>query len=1048
MVALQAHAIIHERYRIERQIGQGGMGAVYEAVDLRLRRRVALKQLLIDDSYVSHAFEREAQLLANLDHPALPTVSDHFTDQAGQFLVMQYIPGDDLGTLLAQRETPFPWGQVLDWARQLLDALDYLHTQQQPILHRDIKPQNLKLKDRGQLMLLDFGLAKGRAGGMLASSMSSMVAFTFGFAPPEQVEGTHTDARSDLYALGATLHRLLTNVGPVEALIRFRVLARQGTDPLRPVHELNPAVPKAISRILQQTMALEMDDRPSSARELRMMLDKVDHRTTNVYSATEQPKTDTRRVSSTQSIPTSGKVISTGSLRYSRWKAFLQFLLGGWIRQPASPNSEPVTRMGSQGAVGQAPTLSPRSSSSTNRKTVYFASSRRPPYELPRVEQQNTRWVRYPQMVRQREKHVFEELVLHKDYDRLWRAIAYAEGGRYILTGYGPFGGTSLVDCAIAKARAELEQRDGQEGALLVFHFRLTSEYSHMFEIEANNFSLGHLVAHPKEETSMPIKALDAFGHRQHSPSDQPIQRIDFSLAHPLRSSFFEKTGRTVLPAKKPPATYDISEFVNDLRAFFEERKDGVSLRQIVLRLLGSKVLPTRVVVIFDKIQYQETLEALADFDFFGNKHILALVVARKEEYDQWQDAEKLLRRTGFTKWYVPCLWKADVEQLLFDKVTQRGTPDEQWSTFCKHLRYVGRGSFGNMIDELRRSQNISHDPDTSFVNLADMEHRVDIRHNGWMQDLLDLNWHNILADLFRGKYQIEDQDRARLGVYEIIDWIAETRHFSYTQLVQVADSQRIKIADELAVVRQTLSNLLYVLIQASYLRQHQEKYRIVWDAEQPAPIRKIFMANHQDASTGPPAPLADDVIVIDGVLPGMKQVPEYRSDMINAPQMLCEEVVADPRQRTLTDQKQIFISYSHKDARWLDRLQVHLKPLERLGKFSVWSDIDIRPGELWKEEIEKALDSAKVAILMVSADFLASDFIAETELPILLSAAQERGAVILPVIIGPSLFPDIEIGQFQPVNDPSRPLVSLQKPQQEEIFVRIVRTIEKLLSP
>ncbi|MBV9788012.1 MAG: serine/threonine protein kinase, partial [Chloroflexi bacterium] len=267
---LSPGAMLHQRYRIEYQIGQGGMGAVYEAVDVRLKRRVAIKQMLVTGDQLSHAFAREAQLLANLDHPALPTVSDHFSDAQGQFLVMQYIPGDDMATLLEQRGAPFPLDQVLDWANQLLDVLDYLHTQEPPIIHRDIKPQNLKLKARGQLILLDFGLAKGSLAEMSRLSHGgSIMAHTPGFAPPEQLEGTGTDARSDLYALGATLHRFLTNAAPVEALTRFRALARKRTDPLQPVHELNPLVPLSVSRVLMQALELEPEDRPASARAMR-----------------------------------------------------------------------------------------------------------------------------------------------------------------------------------------------------------------------------------------------------------------------------------------------------------------------------------------------------------------------------------------------------------------------------------------------------------------------------------------------------------------------------------------------------------------------------------------------------------------------------------------------------------------------------------------------------------------------------------------------------------------------------------------------------------
>jgi serine/threonine protein kinase len=130
---LAPETILQNRYRVVRQIGQGGMGTVYEAADLRLGNTVALKRMQLEPTDPQHigmlrrAFEREARLLASLRHSALPRVIDHFDDPAGQFLVMEYIPGDDLAALQAKHAGPLPHDQVLRWADQLLDALEYLH---------------------------------------------------------------------------------------------------------------------------------------------------------------------------------------------------------------------------------------------------------------------------------------------------------------------------------------------------------------------------------------------------------------------------------------------------------------------------------------------------------------------------------------------------------------------------------------------------------------------------------------------------------------------------------------------------------------------------------------------------------------------------------------------------------------------------------------------------------------------------------------------------------------------------------------------------------
>ncbi|HEX3143833.1 MAG TPA: serine/threonine-protein kinase [Pyrinomonadaceae bacterium] len=264
---------LQARYRIIRQLGQGGMGAVYEAVDERLDTTVALKETLFTDEKLRKQFEREARLLARLHHPALPRVSDHFTESEGQFLVMQYIAGQDLSEMLIARNAPFSESEVMRWADQLCDALDYLHTQDPQIIHRDIKPQNLKLTARGQIVLLDFGLAKGSAGQLTAVTTSaSIFGYTPNYAPLEQVQGKGTDARSDLYALGATLYHLVTNVKPPDALSRASAIVNGQDDPLLPANEVCPEVGVGLANVLAKSMSQKRDDRFANASDMRRAL--------------------------------------------------------------------------------------------------------------------------------------------------------------------------------------------------------------------------------------------------------------------------------------------------------------------------------------------------------------------------------------------------------------------------------------------------------------------------------------------------------------------------------------------------------------------------------------------------------------------------------------------------------------------------------------------------------------------------------------------------------------------------------------------------------
>ena len=270
---LTPDTILQGRYRIIRQLGQGGMGAVYEAIDQRLDTTVALKETLFADERLRKQFEREARLLARLHHPALPRVSDHFSEGDGQFLVMQYIPGDDLSEMMTRKNGPFPADQVMTWADQLLDALDYLHTQDPQIVHRDIKPQNLKLTSRGQIILLDFGLAKGQAGEISRITTSaSIFGYTPNYAPLEQIQGLGTDTRSDLYSLGATLYHLMTGVKPPDALTRAAAVVNGQPDPLARASEVNPAIAPEVDHVLSKAMAQNRDQRYPTASEMSKAL--------------------------------------------------------------------------------------------------------------------------------------------------------------------------------------------------------------------------------------------------------------------------------------------------------------------------------------------------------------------------------------------------------------------------------------------------------------------------------------------------------------------------------------------------------------------------------------------------------------------------------------------------------------------------------------------------------------------------------------------------------------------------------------------------------
>lgn len=262
---IETGTILHDRFLIEEQIGVGGMGAVYRAVDQKFGSAVAIKETFYNDPELAEAFEREARLLNGLHHPIFPHVSDHFTENGGHFLVMEYIEGEDLSELIKRGER-FAFDTVMGWTLDLLDGLDYLHSQDPPIIHRDIKPSNLKLTSRGNIVLLDFGMAKETSGN--TQGMRSVFGYSRRYSPLEQIEGTGTDVRSDIFALGATVFHLLTGTPPVDVLRRASAVVAGRPDPLELASRIDEEIPERVALIINSALALNPDERFISARAM------------------------------------------------------------------------------------------------------------------------------------------------------------------------------------------------------------------------------------------------------------------------------------------------------------------------------------------------------------------------------------------------------------------------------------------------------------------------------------------------------------------------------------------------------------------------------------------------------------------------------------------------------------------------------------------------------------------------------------------------------------------------------------------------------------
>jgi serine/threonine protein kinase len=264
-MTLERDALLHKRYRIVGLLSQGGMGSVYRAVDENLGVEVAVKENFFTTDEFARQFRLEAVILANLRHPNLPRVGDHFViGEQGQYLVMDYIAGEDLRQRM-ERHGTISEEEALLIGAAMCDALTYLHTRKPPVIHRDVKPGNVRITPEGQIYLVDFGLAKVVMGNQVTTTGAR--AMSPGYSPPEQYGSARTDPRTDIYSLGATLYAALTANLPEDGLVRAMDNAE-----LTPIRKYNPKVSRRMTTVIEKAMAVRADDRYQTAKEFKQAL--------------------------------------------------------------------------------------------------------------------------------------------------------------------------------------------------------------------------------------------------------------------------------------------------------------------------------------------------------------------------------------------------------------------------------------------------------------------------------------------------------------------------------------------------------------------------------------------------------------------------------------------------------------------------------------------------------------------------------------------------------------------------------------------------------
>jgi serine/threonine-protein kinase len=362
---LPSGQILHQRYSIVRLLGSGGMGAVYLAQDAVLKRQVAIKRLSFEPGAnalpaykVQSQFQREAQILADLHHPNLPRVTDYFTEADTHYLVMDYISGQSLQEILQANRGHLDEETVLAWADQLLAAVEYIHDQQ--LVHRDIKPANIRRTADGRIFLVDFGLVKIYNP---ADPRTTAIIHGLGtpeYSPPEQYDPTaHTDARSDIYSLGATLYHLLTGEAPVS-------VTRRTSDPaaFRPPRVANARLSPQVEQVILRAMELERAKRFASARDM--------HAALRLAAVQERSPTGNTLVLDTVSGSASGEIAPSTPRRRAR---YVSWIIAGVVLIGVVAGGAVLTRL-NESAPPPTPTAQPQA----DVQVTLLSSQTRPEY--------------------------------------------------------------------------------------------------------------------------------------------------------------------------------------------------------------------------------------------------------------------------------------------------------------------------------------------------------------------------------------------------------------------------------------------------------------------------------------------------------------------------------------------------------------------------------------------------------------------------------------------------------------------------------------------
>lgn len=616
--------------------------------------------------------------------------------------------------------------------------------------------------------------------------------------------------------------------------------------------------------------------------------------------------------------------------------------------------------------------------------------------------------------------------------------MIHLPGRRYLVTGYGSFGGTSLVKMALKKVQQELKTAYQNPGALLALYCEV-DENGDNRPFHVTMFGLGRV----GEQSQFHSNIMQWNHLKERADLNENLDDHLSVLAWKVPSRLEVHTLQNSRHARSQ-TTYTLPKLFEDIEAL-QNKPSSANLRKVLKSLLNSDSLPSRVILIVDPVKKLETFERLKNFELLKDDRIHVLSVARRENFDAWGDSGKTtaaLKSAGFSEWYVPSMDDDTMRNRISEAVKfSNNESQNDRDLILKSFMYTGRGVVGNILETLRDPKNVLHSESGAKIDTEKLKNDPKTKCHAWLQDVLEKNWLDILSDDFAGQQEEQKRDRARQAIYRLVDWIGE-RHDPFTEqdILEAAEKAAVTISNDKKVRGRTVKRLLYVLEKTGYLKKSDdwEYQECLNNNNQPIPlaikIPKDFTAS-QSKEAEVSQLLKPKATTFDQSSQSAK--PQSESDHVSKIQE-----VSTMSSSSIT----AFISYSHKDKRLREKFETHLAALQHQGILKTWHDGKILAGDEIDESIMEQLEASPIVFLLVSSDFLASKYCYSIEMKKAIERHEKKEACVIPIILRECDWEKTPFQKLKALPEDGKPIASKHWKTQDAAFKNVARGVRTLL--